>query len=451
MPALLRLLPFWLASTFAAPALAEREPTLPAAELVAPALLAGPGYRVEPRAQIRGYQARFRLDTRWGALEAESVEMLAIRAAEMPALQALHSEPVAETLRASGFDALAAPARAVANVAAHPVQSVAGLPQGVLRYFGERLGKLGAQARKLGQRIDDRISHEGSPYDDVDGPLAASRDPAPAEERPWWDRPAREFGRLIKSEAGYGKARREIAERLGIDPYTSNPLLKERLDALAWAASSGKLGVSQALALATGGASEVLGYVQQVDRLVLNMTPEDIRARNDDRLSLLCADEALRYAFVHKNAYTPTLQTALVDLLLELRPVAGCEAFLETALMAASEVEARFVVNGLRLLRHALGEQAHGGRFVPVGALPAYLTAAGEFVLPLPVDYLSWTPQIRDWFDRPGIADHAHRTLLASGRLSPRAERMLTRRGWSLVPHVRYAGAPPYVASPVSP
>ncbi|MFN3904188.1 hypothetical protein [Rehaibacterium terrae] len=424
---------------------------LPAAELVAPALLAGPGYRVEARAEVRGYQARFRLHTPWGELQAESVEMLAIRVGEMPALEALYSESVGETLRASGLEAVAAPVKAIANVASHPVQSVVGLPQGVLRYFGERLSKLGAQARKLGHRIDERISHEGSPYQEVDGPLAATRDPTPAEDRPWWDKPARELGRLIKNEAGYGKARREIAERLGVDPYTSNPLLKERLDALAWAASSGKLGINQALALATGGASEVLGYVQQVDRLVLTMAPEDVRARNEDQLARVCADEELRYAFLHKGTYTPTLQTALVDLLVGLRPAGGCEAFLETALMAASEVEARFVVNSLRLLDHYLRDEAHGGHFVPVGALPAYLTRGGEFVLPLPVDYLSWTPQIRQWFDRPGIGDRRYRTLLVSGRLSPRSERMLTRRGWSLVPHVRYAGAPPYVASPVSP
>lgn len=451
MPLPRRLLPFTLVLCAAAPAHAEREPVLPAAELVTPALLAGPGYRVEAHAEVRGYQARFRIHTDWGELVAESVEMLAIRVSEVPALEALYSESVSETLRASGFDAAAAPVRAIANVASHPVQSVVGLPQGVLRYFGERLSKLGAQARKLGHRIDERISHEGSPYKEVDGPLAATRDPAPVEDRPWWDKPVRELGRLIKNEAGYGTARREIAERLGIDPYTSNPLLKERLDGLAWAASSGKLGINQALALVTGGASELLGYVQQVDRLVLTQAPEDVRARNEAELSRVCADEELRYAFLRRGAYTPTLQTALVDLLLKLRPAEGCEAFLETALMASSEVEARFVVNGLRLLDHYLRDEAHGGRFVPVGALPAYLTRSGEFVLPLPVDYLSWTPQIRQWFDRPGIGDRRYRTLLVSGRLSPRSERMLTRRGWSLVPHVRYAGAPPYAASPVSP
>ena len=49
----------------------EDEPVIPAAELVSPALLAGPGYRVDPIAEVRGFQARFRIQTDWGEMEAE--------------------------------------------------------------------------------------------------------------------------------------------------------------------------------------------------------------------------------------------------------------------------------------------------------------------------------------------------------------------------------------------
>lgn len=47
----------------------------------------------------------------------------------------------------------------------------------------------------------------------------------------------------MPSELGFGSAKRALAARLGVDPYSGNPVLRERLDKLAWAATVGKLGV----------------------------------------------------------------------------------------------------------------------------------------------------------------------------------------------------------------
>lgn len=444
--------PLLLALSVALPLHAEEaEPRLPAAELVAPALLAGPGYRVEPQAQVRGYQARFRIHTDWGELEAESVEMLAIRIAEIPAVQALYEESVTETLGASLADAAMAPVRAVIGIASSPVRTVTGLPMGVVRYFGEKVSKLGDRARRLGRRIDEGVSHEGSPYREVEGPMGATRDPDNGQARPWWDKPTRELVRFIKGEARYGRARRELAARLGIDPYTSNPLIRPRLDALAWAESAGRLGTGQALALLTGGASEIVGYTQDIHRLVVELAPEDVRARNRERLEPVCTDDDLLEQFLRKNAYSPTLQTEFVERLVAIAPRRGCEGLLETALMAGNEVEARFMVNALRLLDHYLVDEDRGGEFRPYGALPVYHTPRRELVLPLPVDHLSWTDQIATAFDRPGVAGHRHRTLISGGGFSLQSQRMLTERGWSLVPHLPYPGAPPYSVSPAAP
>lgn len=75
----------------------EAEPELDAADLVMPALLHGPGYRVDPDVPVVGYQARFLIRTPWGQIPAESREMLALRIAEMPAVEALHDASVSET------------------------------------------------------------------------------------------------------------------------------------------------------------------------------------------------------------------------------------------------------------------------------------------------------------------------------------------------------------------
>ncbi len=433
-----------LALALATSARAEREPVLDAAELVDASLLSGPGWRVEPRVQVRGYQARFVVRTDWGVLEADSVDLLALRVAEMPAVEALHRTGVTQVLVESVAGKFGEPVDAVTAIASEPVRAGKGLPRGVARYFGERWEKLRSRTRRIADRGHRLVMQDGSPYDNPEGPLGEAGDDTPAAKRGFWQRRGRELGRLAKQELGLPAARRALAERMAVDPHTRNPLIVPRLDGLAWAETTGRLATGEALALLGGPAGEVLARAIQINRLVLQQPPEQLRARNHAILATYCADERLLRGFLADGAYSPTLQVEFTDLYVQLAPAGGCEALLETALMAGDEAQARFVVNGLRLMLHALGEQSRGGTFVPQGALLAYETTDGEFVLPLAVDWLAWTPQIRRWFDMPTVGNRARRTLLVAGAISPRAESELTERGWSLVQRPPYPGAPRY-------
>lgn len=423
---------------------AEREPVLDAAELVDASLLAGPGWRVEPRVQVRGYQARFRLHTDWGDMQADSVDLLAVRVAEMPALEALHRTGVTQVLMESAAGKFGEPVGAVTAIAGEPVRAGKGLPRGVARYFGERWERLRSGARRIGDRSHRLVMQDGSPYDNPAGPLGESGTGDPTPKRGFWQRRSRELGRLAKQEIGVPAARQALAERLALDPHTRNPLIVPRLDGLAWAETTGRLATGEALGLLGGPAGQVLSRAIQINRLVLEEPPERLRARNQAILSAYCVDERLLRGFLADGAYSPTLQVEFTDLYVQLAPAGGCEALLETALMASDEAQARFVVNGLRLMLHALGEESRGGTFVPQGALLAYETTGGEFVLPLAVDWLAWTPQLRRWFDLPTVGNRPRRTLLVAGAISPKAESELTERGWSLVQRPPYPGAPPY-------
>ncbi len=433
-----------LALALATNAHAEREPVLNAAELVDDALLAGPGWRVEPRVQVRGYQARFRLHTDWGEMEADSVDLLAVRVAEMPALEALHRTGVTQVLMESAAGRFGEPVDAVTAIASEPMRAGKGLPRGVARYFGERWERLRNSTRRIADRSHRLVTQDGSPYDNPAGPLGDAGTDAPAPKRGFWQRRGRELGGLAKREIGFPAARSALAERLALDPHTRNPLIVPRLEGLAWAETTGRLATGEALALLGGPAGEVLARAIQINRLVLQEPPERLRARNHEILSAYCVDERLLRGFLADGAYSPTLQVEFTDLYVQLAPSGGCEALLETALMAGDEAQARFVVNGLRLMLHALGEESRGGTFVPQGALLAYETTSGEFVLPLAVDWLAWTPQIRRWFDMPTVGNRPRRTLLVAGAISPKAESELTERGWSLVQRPPYPGAAPY-------
>jgi len=112
---------------------------------------------------------------------------------------------------------------------------------------------------------------------------------------------------------------------------------------------------------------------------------------------------------------------------------------------ARGELESRYIVNALRITSKYLGARANGGTLRPIGAGLAYESADGELVLPLPVDYLSWTDDVRDFLDRQEFRV-TDKTVLIGGGASLLARRGLTERGWNIVVRAPWPGAPAYAA-----
>ena len=63
------------------------------------------------------------------------------------------------------------------------------------------------------------------------------------------------------------------------------------------------------------------------------------------------------------------------------------------------------------------------------GYLIAGVTEAGKLVVPVAVDYLTWLPGMEH---RGPLYDFAERELHIAGRISPRAKRELSQRGWRI-------------------
>ena len=110
------------------------------------------------------------------------------------------------------------------------------------------------------------------------------------------------------------------------------------------------------------------------------------------------------------------------------------------------EIEARWLVAALRMALVAAGD-AHGEpqRLALVGTSVVLRSdgARPRVVLPLPADWLQWTPATADFFAAPEWRV-AEKTVLISGQASPTARRALARRGFSVVERQPFAGAPPY-------
>lgn len=422
----------------------EMEPVLGATRFVQPALLSGPGFQVDPHVEIRGYMARFTIDTSIGPIQAESVEILGERIAEMPALEALddlsHSQVFVDAADAS----VAKTAQGLGKILRHPVQTLTGIPMGVARYFGNRLKRLGNQAQALSDRGAREFGSSGNPYPRADGPMTEARDLDRAEahgnsanrDDGWYADVGDEAEREIKRQLKYGQVRRELAERLGIDPYTSNPYLRERLDRLAWAGSGGHYAATAALGSIGGIGGLTLAYSKQLNDVVWKLDPGQLREHNAKRLRRYCGDDLLMRQLLRRGTFTPTLQTALIDALDQLQPEVGGDALLELAMTAQSELEARYIVNALHLVAERLGARAKGGKLLTIGAGLAYDSLDGERILPLPIDYLAWTDEVARFLDSEEFRT-TRKTVIVSGSATLRSQRELTSRGWNIVIDIR--------------
>jgi len=429
----------------------EDEAVVDAASLVRPALLSGPGFSVDPHVELRGYMAHFTLDTPVGPLNADSVEILAEREAELPALDALDKATRSDAFARAAGNRFVATGKMLGKIVMHPIDTVLGIPAGVARYFGDRLKKIGTQAQTLSDRTARTLGTHGNPYPVDEGPMTDARgdgSDAPPKDKPkkhWYTRVSSEAEREIKRQLKYTEVKRDLAKQLGIDPYSGNAYVQERLSALAWVGTGGNFSAGAALGAVGGTGAVVLSDGTKVNDVVWKLSPDDLRARNGDRLHAYCRDELLIRQFLRHGAFSPTLQTGLVDTLDQLKPAEGGDALLELGMTAGSELEARFVVNGLRMTAKHLGARANGGSLRPIGAGLAYLSGDGELVLPLPVDRLSWTREVQAFIDRDEFRV-VDKTVLIGGEATLAARRALTERGWNIVVRAPWPGSPPYAA-----
>lgn len=427
----------------------EVEPVVDAVSLVQPALLSGPDFSVDSHVELRGYMAHFMLDTKVGPLNADSVEILADREAELPAIDAIEKVTRSDAFIKAAGAKFVSTGKALGKIAMHPIDTVLGIPAGVARYFGDKLKKIGTQAQTASDRVAKELGTSGNPYPSDEGPMTDARggdgETATKREKHWYSSVTSEAEREIKRQLKYSEVKRALAKELGIDPYTGNPYVQQRLSELAWVGTGGTFSATSALGAVGGVGADVLSNGGKINEVVWKLSPDDLRARNNERLRAYCRDELLMRQFLRRGVFSPTLQTGLVDALDQLKPAGGGDALLELGMTAHSELESRFVVNAMRMTAKYLGDRARGGLLRPIGAGLAYEAADREIVLPLPVDWLSWTTEVRDFVDRAEFRV-TNKTVLIGGGASLAARRALTERGWNIVLRAPWPGAPPYAA-----
>lgn len=377
----------------------EQPPTLSAAAILQPAFAAGVRDVVPTYGGRNGYM----IDSPFGTFEADGNTMLVRRVREIAAIAQLTNVSRTEEYTKALKAAAASPLLVAKGLVENPVGTISGVPQGLFKFIN-----------RTGQGIKERTSkRERSPYEDSDA------------------------AQLL----GFSKAKRDVALRLGVDPYSSNAVLQKQLNGIAWASYAGKMTFTLATVPVGGGAGMALtatGITDTFEKAIRDQSPADLRLASLKRLLAMGVSRADADAFLNNPAFSPSVQTSLVLHLDTLNGVANRAAFLQLA-NAQTDLEgnALFFAQTARLLAelHANGRTL--ARLEKLDLLPVAIGTDGSVILALEWDYAAWTQNAASFIGQLKNAKFGKKAptgyvVALTGDASPLVQKQLQAAGITL-------------------
>lgn len=375
----------------------ESTATFRAADVLPKAILSGPNYRVDDTATSDGYLNTYTLHSRFGDFKVVSTALLHTRIAEVKAMAAMEEVSSMSQFGGSLAGKGVQTVQGAANLVVHPVDTLSGAISGV--------GKMFVRAQ------ESLAESSPSQYED-------SR---------------------FKSAIGYSQTKRDYARQFGVDPYSTNAVLQERLNSLASAGYAGSITGSALQALIPGGVGIAVGAVSGsavLGEIDVSVPPTDLRRQNREALNGMGVSPAVSELFIDNGVFTPTQQTAITKALGSMTKTKGKEAFVKFLVHTDSQ--------DLALFRQRMSQMYAGydravsplAGFVSLGRFVGAMKGDGTLVLAFPLDYLAWTSAIaasaKAIADQSRALNAAGVEMWVTGKASPVMKKQLKRLGWKL-------------------
>jgi len=379
----------------------ETEPVLKAKDLVAPELLKGPHFTVDDRVPVKGFLAYFTIRSDYGTFEAHGIHMFQIRVKEVYALAQLDDMSKTKEFTEAAGRAIARPVTSTVHMLVDPVETIEGFPGGVTRLW-DRI-KLGSE------KVAEAATAPGA---------SGGQKVADVSER---------VGGITVTALGYEKERRDLAKGLGVDPYTTNPVLSKKLSDMAWVAFSGRFGIQAAMSVLVPY-SMAMSAVTITNTTVYDTPQGDLINKDQAIFAETGASEAQVQALMKNKQYSLSVLTALAQGLQRLQGVNGLASIVDFAAAAKTQDETRFVAGSVNILARYHESVAP----IAVTTAPGPIigrTTNGTLVIPAAVDYVAWTERTSRMAQRDDFKAPDRATWL-SGQMSIRARKEFTARGW---------------------
>ena len=386
----------------------EIPPILEAKDFLPGDLLKGEHHEVEPQVTNDGYMNQYTIVSDFGTFSAGSTAMARRRIHEVGGIKKLkdvsQTEAFADALAASATKTL----KSAGQIVADPVGTVKGLPGGVGRMF-KRMALKGEQVVDKTGEIVAKEGEGGGGEEKVDKAVDAGKD-------------------LV----GVNKAKRGLAKRAGVDPYSTNKVLQEELDRLAWAAFGGGFALDQA----TSGIP-LQGEITQLSGVVWDSNPADLEVAGREKLAQMGVPEEEIDAFYKAPFLTTTSRTTIVTLLDKMKGVEGLPVVVRLSSKLQGDEEAGFFVASCVLLLKYHETQGPLKKILAGSVMPWGTTGDGTLVLAFALDYLVWTKDIAAAATRidGGVRSDTSAgkvELWVGGVLSSRAKDEIAALGWAV-------------------
>ena len=375
----------------------EAAQTLQASKFLPAELRSGANFRVDEKISNDGYLNTYHINSKFGTFTAVSTAMLRKRIGEVNALVVMEkvkgTTEFTNALTKAGSDALGS----AKNLVTHPVDTLSGAASG-----------LGAAFRRAG--------------DSLTGPKRSDSE----ESR-------------VKDLIGFARTKRDYAYQFGVDVYSDNKVLQDRLDEITWAGYGGSMTLSAALAAVPGGAGVVVSVVttnRLLNDLFRTTPPVDLRRMNGEKLKAMGVNAEIADAYLNNGAFSPREQTLLVYALDEMKGVGNRGAFIRFAMTTPNRNISFFRERSAEMYAGYHKAVSPVSSFVSLGELAAARVGSGALVFCAPLDYLVWTEPMAKFITAANkVIDEAgpkEKQLWVTGSLSAEARKEMESRGWKV-------------------
>jgi hypothetical protein len=363
-----------------------------AASYLPQSLMTGPSYDVQSLAYADGLQISYRIQTSDDIETIIGTQSLAARIREINAIFQLRqmnkSEEFTKALRKAGEEKL----DSVVGLVKDPVNTVKRIPQGASRFFG---------------RISNAVQNAGQNQG--------------------------ENGAKLQSILGVTRKKAELAIRLGVSPYTTDPVLQNELQLAARAMAGGALVVNLAGAAVDGGAGaalQVIGINQTLQRALVESTPEELQVQNRIELTSLKVPTEDINALLNNPWFSPWQETLLTYTLKDLH--INPSLLVNQAAQSQTEQDARYFVQLALLYKKYHQDTLPLVAFRKDNGILCALDTKGTLVIAVAADLIQWSATVKsraDEFTALITPEGPVRaiSLITDGAISPIASSALTQ------------------------
>lgn len=388
--------------------------TYKAKDTVPPDLRGRHDFTVQDTVTTDGYLYRFNVESQYGTYDVRGIASLRMLASELLVLADLmkysRSKAFVDAAGSAGIDIALAPVKTIENLAdaalnpTKTLDTISKIPAGVAGVFSWASGKVEKGYESASSAVRGSASERQTAQKKVASDVEKSATTA------------------VLDYAGYNEEEMAWYKKYGLDPWTTNKPLRDRISKIVQVETAVHIGAKFVPGvMGLGVLSTINSGLKMADQISVYADPQTVFGKDRTALRELGVSEAETDQILKNKAFTPTTLSLLVRALQNLKGVENRPALLTPAHGIESPEGAIFLVQSLTYLAVWQREKKDLQAVIPDAKIPAVRTKEGVIVVPLAVDRILWTEGAAAVLSRIAKESGSHGvSVFVSGTVSER-------------------------------